>query len=129
MAYANRKGKKAEIESAKFYSKITGFKVVRVGNVEKNKKIMHGDNVVINDPDRKCVLSDYFLETKCREKINIFEILEEAESNARTYGKYGSIIYAVKQKKGNWREGTAIIMTKETFGRIIQELQGYRNSK
>jgi hypothetical protein len=133
MAYANAKGATGEREFAEFLtlkSKPFGHKYVRIGNTERGKKFLHGDVVLDprSDPKKTAFLSDYFLESKFMAHPNVFEIIQEHEVKAREYGKTGVIAYIIKQEKGSKRDGTIIAMTPETFGRLIQDLQGYKEA-
>lgn len=134
MSYSGSKGAGGEREWAEFLSvtfKEFGHRFIRIGNTEKNKKLSNGD--VIVDPrapkGRGNVLHDYFLEVKTRARMDPFAHLEEAESNARTYGKAGGILYMVRQEAGHKRTGEMVAMSRRTFARLVRELQGYREGE
>ena len=131
MSYSSKKGYVGEVEFASFLNatlKEFGHEYVRMGKQERNKKFYFGD-VVINpktDPKGLSVLKDYFLESKVHALPQVINIFEEAEANARTYGKRGSICYIVKQAGGQKRKSEFIVMSKLTFASILRELQGWR---
>jgi hypothetical protein len=131
MAYANKKGYDGEVEFAKLLTDahigVGDFKFVRVGGVEKFKKVNAGDVVIIpsSDPYNLSFLRNYFLEAKKRSYIDIFSVMKKAEDDAKVAGKYGAICYVIKQKKGEKREDALVVLSKQSFIRIIKELQGY----
>jgi len=69
MSYASQKGYKGEREVAEFLTNVFkqwGFKFMRIGGTEKNKKIFAGDVVLDyrTDKEQNCVLRDYYIEVK-----------------------------------------------------------------
>ena len=134
MSYSTRKGYDGEVEFAEFLTDAMrpyGINFLRIGGTERGKKTLVGDVIVDKrtDPDGNCFLDKYFLESKRHASPVISNILEEAEANARMYGKASSICYITKQKAGSKRDWTLIAMTPSTFARIATELQGYRNAE
>lgn len=132
MSYASKKGYDGEVETAKYYTDVFkewGYIFKNVGGAEKNKKLSNGDVIIRpgTDPNNICFLKDYFLECKKRARISIWDVMEEAEGNAKTYNKVGAIAYVIQQGSGHKRDGELVVMTKETFRRLAIELQGFRN--
>ena len=131
MSYASRKGYDGEVEMASYLNQVFSpfkFRFVRIGGIERNKKMLVGDVVLDHrtDPKELCFLRQYFLEAKKRSTIDLWRVIEETEKKAKLLNKWGTIVYATKQGRGSKREGTIIAMTKETFARIAKELQSYR---
>lgn len=131
MSYASAKGSDGEREFAEFLTNALGrfgYGFVRIGNAEKNKKLSNGDVIIRPGTDRNsnCFLKDYFLEVKKQARINIWDIMREAEGNASTYGKVGAIAFIIQQGAGHKRDGELVVMTPESFKRLSVELQGFR---
>lgn len=120
------------MEAAGYFSDIfsaQGFKFVRIGGPERQKKMLHGDIVLDlrTDDKKKCFVYPYFIEVKKRAKMDAFTVLEEAEQHAEETGKWGSILYLIRQSSGSKRDGVMIAMTPHTFRKVAQHLQGYIN--
>lgn len=130
MSYASEKGANGEREAAGYFSDVfapQGYKFVRIGGAERNKKFLHGDVVLDHrtDKDSRCFLRDYFIEVKKRERVDPYEVLEEAEKHSRELGKGGEVLYLIRQGKGEKRDGTIVVMSPKTFKFIARHLQGY----
>lgn len=137
MAYANRKGYEGEKETEAFLNSFLsplGFKFMRVGGTERNKRVFAGD-VVLNpratSSKTPCVLSDYFLEVKKRGTIDIWGTTDKAREDAEWWGKRGYILFATLQRKGEVGKGgkKLVVMDQSTFERLVRELQGFLNEQ
>ena len=133
MSYATKKGYDGEVELAEFLTDIfsqQGFEWFRVGGVERNKQTLAGDVCLKDstDPDRECVLRDYLFDAKKQAQPHIWNALEKAEDDAETWGRWGAILYIIKQAKGS-RGDRLVAMRPETFERLIRELQGWRSQE
>ena len=134
MSYASAKGRKGQYEVRDFLDNLFkefGFNFISISGSEKNKKIMAGD-VLLNtksDPYFQCLLGDYFLEVKNQAQPNIFADLAKAQDDSYSWGKRGPILFAIKQKRGQFGPNASqkvVVMSWKVFAFIIKELQGYR---
>ena len=129
MSYNTTKGKRGEYEFSDFLTKIFkkwNYRFRRIGNPEKNKFSLFGDVVVDNE---KCFLRKYFLEAKNHADPDLWSIMREAEQNARNYNKWGVIAYVIKSGKPKTGGERLIVMSPQTFEKIVVELQGYLNNE
>lgn len=131
MSYNSYKGYKGEKEVAEFLShtlKDFGYKFVRIGGTEKNKKFLAGDVVLDyrTDPENRCVLRPYYLEVKKQSRPDIFNSAQKAKDDAEAWNKLGYILFIIKSPKGEYvRPQKLVVMEWETFGQIIKDLQFY----
>ena len=134
MGYKSNKGYKGEKAMASELTEAVeefGFKVERIGQAETNKHFLNGDTGVVNDPDGKCVLSDYFLESKKQSQPSVWKTNIEAHENAKKYGKKGYIARIERSVKGKRYGGGGnpdkiYIMREETLQNLIYEIQAWR---
>lgn len=130
-AYANAKGAAGEREFAEFLTRALakfGYTFTRVGGVEKSKVIFGGDVILSpksTNRDGDCVVAEYYLESKKHAHPSVYAIFRKAEDDARWWNKKGSISYVTKQARGEKGE-RIIVMSPETFEKILVELQGFR---
>lgn len=134
MSYATHKGYLGEKELESYLTDLFrefGYEFMRVGGVEKQKKVFGGD-VVINPRTSKgrgedCVLQNILLENKRQANIRIWEDAAKARDDARWHGKHGFILFCQLQPKGEKINGRKLaVMDWETLGRLLRELQGFR---
>lgn len=130
MSYSSKKGLDGQYELRNFLNELFanyGYEFISISGSEKTKKLAAGDVILKErtDPERLCVLSDYFLEAKKQASPNVFADLKKAEDDATMWGKHGAILYASKQGKGH-KGFPLVAMTPRTFARLIKELQGFR---
>ncbi len=125
-----------EIETASFLNERLGnlgFEFIRVGGVEKTKKIFAGDIIVSprsKKDARECVLFPYFLESKKRATVNFWELSDKARDDADSSGKRGYIMFVQKQAKGEKvRDRKLVVMDWHTLAALLVEIQGYRNEE
>lgn len=129
MSYSSQKGYRSEVEVAHrltmLHKDVGGQKFVRIGNPEKQKKILAGDVVLMpnSDPNNLSFLQRYFLEVKAHAKPEVISIFQKAEDDAGYSGKWGSISYIIRQAKGDKRDVELVVMSPETFFRIAKKLQ------
>jgi hypothetical protein len=137
MSYASKKGWQGQNEVKDFLESIFkefGFKFYNVTGSEKNKKVMAGDVVLDfkSDPDNLCLLEPYFLEAKKQGQPQVFQCYSKAQDDAISWGKRGSILFAIKQKKGTLGPGSSekiVVMSWKIFNDLIKELQSYRHEQ
>lgn len=133
MSYNSYKGYKGEKEVAEFLTntfKEFGYKFVRVGGTERNKKFLAGDVVLDynTDPDNICVLRPYFIEVKKHSKPEVFSFATKAKDDAKSWNKLGYILFIIKSPKGEYTKPQKIVVMEwDTFGQIIKDLQWYAN--
>jgi len=138
MSYETAKGSSGEREVAEFLTNLFkdfGFKFVRVGGAEKNKKILAGDVVLDyrTDPNRICVLRNYYLEVKKQARPNIWADARKAQDDAEWWGKRGYILFSIKSAKGEhinqYNAEKLITMSWQTFSNLIKDLQNFYGSQ
>ncbi len=132
MSKASYKGYKGEVEFAELLIDIFknwNYEFVRRGGQERFKKIHAGDVVLDprTDKNEKCFLRNYFLEAKKHATPDLWAIMREAEKNAKEHYKHGAIAYIRKSGEKRSDNGELIVMTPQTFKRIVVELQGFIN--
>lgn len=131
MSYNTYKGYKGEIEVAEFLNKVFkefGYKFVRVGGTEKNKKFLAGDVVLDyrTDPQEICVLRPYYIEVKKHSRPEVFNAAQKAKDDAESWNKLGYILFITKSPKGEYvKPQRIVVMEWETFGQIIKDFQCY----
>lgn len=130
MSYASQKGYKGEREVAEFLTNVFkqwGFKFMRIGGTEKNKKIFAGDVVLDyrTDKEQNCVLRDYYIEVKKQGKPNVFADYEKAKDDAEYWNKKGAIMFVIKSEKGKFDNKKIVVLDWEIFAQLIKDLQYY----
>lgn len=128
MSYASHKGYIGERNLEAYLDSVFkefGYTFERRGGQERFKKTQAGDVVPVK---KGCLLDNYFLESKRKASVPIFDDLEKAEDDAKLSGKWGAILFATQQRKGEHGRNL-VVMTRASFERIVRELQGYREQE
>jgi len=134
MSYASAKGYGGEKEVEEFLDSIFrqfGIEWMRVGGVEKKKRVFPGDVVI--DPRRSkngenCVLRGYLIESKKQASVHLWRDADKARDDAAWHGLGKYILFAQLQAKGEKVRGRKLaVMDWDTLGSLLTEIQGYRN--
>lgn len=138
MSYATKKGYDGEKEVERLLTEALapyGFVFMRMGGVERDKKIAGGD-VVLNVIESaangrlagECVLAPYYIEVKKKAALSVPSVLEKAEKDAARWQKKAPLVFFILQPKGK-KGKRSVILSFETFKELIAYAQRGRDSE